>query len=85
MKKKRKKINEDPLPRLKKEMELAVEKEEYELAAELRDKINKLEVQSLRFKSIEYFAQNRKDTKWNAFKLNFDLQKTAWNQFGFWD
>jgi bifunctional DNase/RNase len=43
--KERKKINKDPLPELKREMELAVEKEEYELAAELRDKINKLEVQ----------------------------------------
>ena len=42
--KERKKINEDPLPELKREMELAIEKEEYELAAELRDKINKLEV-----------------------------------------
>jgi len=42
--KERKKINKDPLPELKREMELAVEKEEYELAAELRDKINKLEV-----------------------------------------
>lgn len=42
--KKRKKINEDPLSELKREMELAIEKEEYELAAELRDKINKLEV-----------------------------------------
>ena len=42
--KKRKKINEDPLPELKREMELAIKKEEYELAAELRDKINKLEV-----------------------------------------
>jgi bifunctional DNase/RNase len=38
------KINEDLLHELKREMELAIEKEEYELAAELRDKINKLEV-----------------------------------------
>jgi len=40
----RKKIKKDPLPELKREMELAIEKEEYELAAELRDKINNLEV-----------------------------------------
>jgi bifunctional DNase/RNase len=42
--KERKKIKKDPLPELKREMELAIEKEEYELAAELRDKINNLEV-----------------------------------------
>ena len=42
--KERKKIKKDPLPELKREMELAIEKEEYELAAELIDKINNLEV-----------------------------------------
>lgn len=42
--KERKPIKKDPLPELKREMELAIEKEEYELAAELRDKINNLEV-----------------------------------------
>ena len=42
--KKRKIISQNPLPELKREMELAIELEEYELAAKLRDKINKLEV-----------------------------------------